>query len=156
MANDKNVRIDSHEGVLLTQPLLDFINKYPRFQFGESVAFGDATHSDGLALYPVSGALVISEVEDITGGHESNRQYPFYLVYKVGQGSIAHSISIKEFLDDIGAWCENQDYSELNTTEIEVTGIERQTVAAMESTENDGTENWTIAITLFYTKRWNE
>jgi hypothetical protein len=77
-------------------------------------------------------------------------------VYKGGTGSGARAISIKEFLDDIGAWCELQDYSALNINGIEVTEISRQTVAAMDSIEENGTENWTISITLLYTKRWNE
>ncbi len=153
---EKNIRIDMREGEALTAPLLDFLNQYPDFQVGESIVFGDTTHTDGIAMYPVSGALVISETEDVTGGFESNRQYPFYLVYKVGQGSAARAISIKDFLDDLGRWCEEQRDVSLNTSGIEVTGIERQTVAAMDSTEEDGTQNWTIAITLFYTKRWSE
>lgn len=151
-----DVRIDKRDSVLLTQPLLNFLNQYPRFQAGERIVFGDASHRVGLAMYPISGALVISETEDITGGHESNRQYPFYLVYKGGTGSGARAISIKEFLDDIGAWCEAQDYTALNINGIEVTEISRQTVAAMDSTEEDGTENWTISISLFYTKKWVE
>lgn len=107
-------------------------------------------------MYPISGALIVSETEDITGGHESNRQYPFYLVYKSGTGSASRAISIKELLDDIGAWCESQNYSTFDDLGIEVTEISRQTVAAIDSIEENGTENWNIAITLFYTKRWNE
>lgn len=151
-----DVKIDAREGALLTEPLLDFLNQYPDFQPGESIVFGDASHESGLAMYPVSGALVISETEDIMGNHESNRQYPFYLVYKSGTGSSTRAISIKDFLDAIGAWCEKKDYAALNTTEIEVTEISRQTVAAMDSVEENGVENWTISITLFYTKRWTE
>lgn len=151
-----DLKVDTRDGVMLTKPLLDFLNRYPNLQFGESIVFGDASHKDGLAMYPIGGALVVSETEDITGGHESNRQYPFYVVHKGGTGSSNRAISIKDFLDELGAWCERQDYSSLNTSEIEVTAIDRQTVAAMESIEEDGTENWTIAISLFYTKRWNE
>lgn len=150
------VRIDTKDSAMLTNPILAFLNKYPKFQLGESIEFGDASHKEGLAMYPVSGALVVSETEDITGGHESNRQYPFYLVYKSGTGAASRAISIKELLDDIGAWCEKQDYSAFNELGIEVTEISRQTVAAMDSIEENGTENWTISITLYYTKRWSE
>lgn len=151
-----SARIDGQEGVALTGPLLDFLNKYPDFEVGESIVFGDSTHSTGLAMYPVTGVLVISETEDITGHHVKNCQYPFYLVYKVGQGSAARAISIKEFLDDIGQWCERQDYDSLDTSEVKVTSIARQTVAAMDSIEVDGTQNWIISITMFYTREWQE
>lgn len=151
-----DVRVDGRDSVLLTNELLAFLNRYPDFQFGESIVFGDASHAEGLAMYPVSGALVISETEDIMGNHESNRQYPFYLVYKSGAGSASRAISIKGLLDSIGEWCEKQDYSAFNELGIEVTEISRQTVAAMESTEENGTENWTIFISLYYTKRWSE
>jgi hypothetical protein len=151
-----DVRIDTKDSVLLTNPILAFLNTYPKFQLGESIEFGDASHEEGLAMYPISGALIVSETEDVTGGHESNRQYPFYLVYKSGTGSASRAISIKELLDDIGAWCESQNYSTFDDLGIEVTEISRQTVAAMDSLEENGTENWNIAITLFYTKRWNE
>lgn len=156
MADSKQIRIDVREGEALTAPLLEFLNQYPKFQLGESIAFGDARHALGIAMYPMSGALVISETEDITGGHVSNRQYPFYLVYKAGGDSAARAISIKEFLEEIGRWCEEQKYETLNTTEIEVTGINRQTVAALESIEENGTENWIINMALYYTKQWQE
>lgn len=151
-----DVRIDTKDSVLLTNPILAFLNTFPKFKLGESIEFGDASHEEGLAMYPISGALIVSETEDITGGHESNRQYPFYLVYKSGTGSASRAISIKELLDDIGAWCESQNYSTFDDLGIEVTEISRQTVAAIDSIEENGTENWNIAITLFYTKRWNE
>ena len=151
-----DVRIDGRDSVLLTNRILEFLQRYPKFLPSESIVFGDASHAEGLAMYPVSGALVISETEDIMGNHESNRQYPFYLVYKSGTGSASRAISIKGLLDSIGEWCEKQDYSEFNELGIEVTEISRQTVAAMDSIEENGTENWTISITLFYTKRWSE
>lgn len=151
-----DVRVDGRDSVLLTNRILEFLQRYPEFLPSESIVFGDASHAEGLAMYPVSGALVISETEDIMGNHESNRQYPFYLVYKSGTGSASRAISIKGLLDSIGEWCEKQDYSVFNELGIEVTEISRQTVAAMDSIEENGTENWTISITLFYTKRWNE
>lgn len=151
-----DVRIDGRDSVLLTNRILEFLQRYPKLLPSESIVFGDASHAEGLAMYPVSGALVISETEDIMGNHESNRQYPFYLVYKSGTGSASRAISIKGLLDSIGEWCEKQDYSEFNELGIEVTEISRQTVAAMDSIEENGTENWTISITLFYTKRWSE
>jgi hypothetical protein len=151
-----DVRVDGRDSVQLTNEILAFLNQYPELLAGETIVFGDASHESGLAMYPISGALVISETEDIMGNHESNRQYPFSLVYKNGTGSTARAISIKEFLDSIGEWCEKQDYSAFNELGIEVTEMSRQTVAAMDSIEEDGTENWNIAITLYYTKRWSE
>ena len=151
-----DVRVDGRDSVQLTNKILAFLNQYPELLAGETIVFGDASHESGLAMYPISGALVISETEDIMGNHESNRQYPFYIVYKNGTGSAARAISIKEFLDSIGEWCENQDYTAFNELGIEVTEMSRQTVAAMDSIEEDGTENWNIAITLYYTKRWSE
>lgn len=151
-----DVRVDGRDSVQLTNEILAFLNQYPDLLAEETIVFGDASHESGLAMYPISGALVISETEDIMGNHESNRQYPFYLVYKNGTGSAARAISIKEFLDSIGEWCESQDYTAFNELGIEVTEMSRQTVAAMDSIEDDGTENWNIAITLYYTKRWSE
>ena len=155
MTDSKNVRIDVQDGESFTSLLLEILNQYPGLMSGESVVFGDSTHSDGLAMYPISGALVISETEDVLGGVESTRQYPFYLVYKVGQGSANRAISVKEFLDGVGMWLEKQDLSHLVTGDITIEEIKRQSVAAMDSVEEDGTQNWTISIALSYTKRFN-
>ena len=156
MSDQNNVRIDVQDGESFTLLLLDTLNKYPELAEGEKVIFGDPTHNAGLAMYPISGALVLSETQDVLGMIDSVRQYPFTIVYKVAQGSANLAISIKDFLDNMGKWLERQDLSTQVSEEITINDIKRQTVAALDSVEENGVQNWTVSISLSYTKRYSE
>lgn len=152
MADDKKiVRIDLRASENLTPELLNVLNAYPDLLPSEKIVFGDGSQTSGIALYPISGAVVVTEEEDIIGNITQECQYPFYLIYKVGKGSSSSRIAIKEFLDDLGRWLEVQDYKSYFSS-VDVTDISRQTPGYLESREEDGVENWAIYITLFYKK----
>ena len=156
MSDTKNVRIDVQDGESFTMLLLNTLNEYPDLMEGEKIVFGDSSHNSGLAMYPIAGALVLSETQDVLGMIDSSRQYPFTIVYKVAQGSANLAISIKDFLDNMGKWLERQDLSRKVSEEITINDIKRQTVAALDSVEEDGTQNWTVSISLNYTKRYSD
>ena len=157
MTEEKNVRIDLRTGEQITPKLLAFLNEYPDLQ-GDIIVFGDGSQESGLAMYPISGAVVVTEEEDITGHHTQECQYPFYLIYKVSTGSTSNRISIKEFLDDVGMWAEVQDYSVFDdlVDGLKVTAVSRQTPAYLDSREENNVENWAIYLTLYYTREWEE
>lgn len=155
MSDDKKqvVAYDTRGAEQLTKPFLALLNSYPDLMEDEKIVFGDGSQESGIALYPVSSALVLTRTDDITGWRVDECQYMAYLIYKVSRDSGANRISIKDFLDDIGRWIEDQDYSGMSQ-EVKVTNISRQTASYLDSTEESGVENWAIQLLLEYTRTY--
>ena len=158
MAGTEQLNVDMRSTSQITPKLLAFLNQYPDLLEYEKIVFGDGSQESGIAMYPISGAVVITEEEDITGVHTQECQYPFYLIYKVGTDSGSNRISIKEFLDALGLWAEQQDYSFFDglVDGLTVTEISRQTPAYLDSREANNVENWAIYLPLYYTRTWEE
>lgn len=162
MQNTQNViRYDVDGYDVVTAALMELVNQYPEKRLDDEIAFSTLPEDGGIALYPVSGAVIETEREDITGHVVRHCLYPFVIVYRAADPSESRKVSIKEWLDKLGRWLERQKIT-VDETEYQIvkypplTGnrefisIERQTPAFLESKTEDATEDWQISITAKY------
>lgn len=142
----------------ITDAFLQYLNSYTELATGEIVHFGDGQQTEGMALYPMSGGVVVARLEDILGNLTNQCQYPATLIYKSVTGSEKVRKNIKEFLDAYGMWAEENwnDYDFDLADGLKVTNIARQTPAFLDSVEENGTQNWAIHLTLFYDHKYSQ
>lgn len=158
---EKKKRYDLDGYQVVTDALQDLLNSYPALQSGESIRFSTLAEDSGITFYPVSGAIIDTETTSVTGKVNQLCNYPFYIQYRTSADSQESKINIKDFLDQIGKWLEKQpvtinekkyqleEYPQL-TAGHEITGIERETPAYLESAEANGVQDWIISLTLKY------
>lgn len=155
------VRYDVDGYDVVTAALMELINQYPALRSDNEIAFSTLPEDGGVALFPVSGAVIESESEDITGHVTRYCLYPFVIVYRAADPTESRKISIKEWLDKLGRWLERQkitvDDAEYQISEYppltgnrEFISIERQTPAFFDSKTDDAVEDWQISISAKY------
>jgi len=149
--------IDGHD--IVTNAINEILNKYPNLE-GEEILFSTLGKESGIGWFPVSGAIIAEEKTTIKGITKQVCNYPFYVIYRTGEGRSKQKVIIKEFLDNMGKWLERQtliidgethrleSYPAL-TENREIIEIARQTPSYLDTT-NDGVEDWAILITLKY------
>lgn len=115
----------------------------------------------GKSIFPISGAIIETEKQDVTGFVIQNCQYPFYVVYRVSALSENRKARVKEWLDNLGRWLERQpiiingknykldEYPAL-TENRKFLNISRQTPAYLDSINENKTEDWNIYISAIY------
>ena len=162
---EKEKRYDVDGDGVLSETILELINSYPGLS-GE-VMFSTLEDESGTAMFPVTGAVIETETEDITGHVKQTCLYPFYLVYRASGLSGDRKIAVKEYLDDLGRWLEGQEvetggtlhkleeYPKLSGNR-RFTEIKRQTPAHLDSAEENNTENWAVYITAKYTNEYDK
>lgn len=157
----KQVRygIDGYE--IVTTALRELINQYPGLSFGDEITFSVLGEDSGKAMFPVSGAIIETEKESITGHVNQVCLYPFCVIYRAGGLSEDRKAAVKEWLDTLGKWLEMQPitingedctlpgYPPL-TGNRELLSIDRQTHAYLYSTNDNKSENWAIYISARY------
>ena len=87
---------------IATKALETVLNTFPGLQPTEKIKFSSLKEDDGIAFYPVSGAVVASEKKYITGIVDQLCNYPFYIVYRSAPTTPGIKTEIKEFLDTLG------------------------------------------------------
>jgi len=162
---DEKVIYDLDGSATITEALRELLNLYPGLLEGDEIAFATLSEDSGKALYPISGAVVQSETEDIMGHVEQTCLYPFAVVYRAAGLSESRKAAVKEWLDDLGRWLEGQpvtlngvdytldDYPAVGSREI--INISRQTPAYLDSVTEDRTEDWAIQLTTKYTNEFD-
>lgn len=158
---DKTVRydIDGYEAV--TSALRVLLNKFPLLEHGEEITFSSLEEESGIALFPVSGAIVETEKRSVTGKVTEVCLYPFFVVYRASGLSENRKAKVKEWLDSLGMWLEQKDIvvdteryvlNELPplTDGRKFLSIDRQTPAYMDNSNEDRTEDWVIYISARY------
>ena len=104
----KTVKYDVDGYDIVTNALKDLLNQYPGLETGEVFKFSTLKEDDGMAFYPVSGAVIAQEKKSVTGKVNQLCNYPFYIVYRTSRDSPNMKADIKEFLDSVGKWLERQ------------------------------------------------
>lgn len=162
----KEVRYDIDGFDIVTDALLYMINNYPGIPPDSEVTFSTLDESSGISMFPVSGAVIETEKEDITGHVVQVCLYPFYVIYRAGGLSEARKAAVKEFLDNLGKYLELQEitsdgqiwkldgYPAL-TGDRKFLTIERQTPGYLDSTNENMSENWAINISARYRNEFN-
>ena len=159
--SNKPVKYDVDGYDIITNALKDLINRFPGLLEGEKVTFSTLEKESGISFYPVSGAVIATETEDITGNVNQLCSYPFYIVYRTASVSQNSKIDIKEFLDNIGKWLEKQpikigdetykleSYPEI-TNGRKIESISRQTPSYLDTSNDNDVQDWVISMDLQY------
>lgn len=157
----KQVRYDIDGYDVVTAAIRDLVNNYPGIPPNDEITFSILGEDSGKAMFPVSGAIIETEKESITGHVSQVCLYPFYVIYRAGGLSEDRKAAVKEWLDNLGKWLERQivtiggeeyaltDYPTL-TGERKFLSIDRQTPAYLDSTNDNKSENWAIYISARY------
>lgn len=148
--------VDGEE--LITNALKSLIESFPS---EKELSFSGLGKNSGFAFYPISGAAIHSEREDVCGNVEQVCRYPFVIVYRNSPKQDPQRIRIKELLDTIGRWLEGQRVK-AGGEELELEGypkltggrriisIRRESSSFVDETGGDGTQDWIIQMTLKY------
>uniref|UniRef100_A0AAU8AYN4 Uncharacterized protein n=1 Tax=Dulem virus 35 TaxID=3145753 RepID=A0AAU8AYN4_9CAUD len=163
---EKPVRYDvdgpNEEGTdMVTVALRQLLNEFPGLYDDEQITFATLTDTGGIAMFPISGAAIETETQDITDHVTQVCLYPFYIVYRQGQLSQNRKANIKEWLDMLGKWLERQpvtvngaDYKLAKYPELtggrKILSIARQTPSYLDSVGDDKVEDWAIYISARY------
>lgn len=159
--DEKVVKYDVDGYELVTPAIMDLINQYPGLMVGEKIEFSTLGEDEGIALFPISGAVIESERTSVTGKVTKICLYPFYVIYRMASLSPNRKENVKELLDNLGKWLEKEkivldgvehklsNYPEL-TENREFLEFRRQTPANLDSVNENQSENWAIYINARY------
>lgn len=160
MATQKTIiDIDGSEAV--SKVLLALLNEFPGLA-GKSILFSTLSETSGIGFFPTSGAALLSNTEDITGHVKQVCLYPFNVIYRAAPKSEAQRLKIKEFLDGLGRWLEQQPitvggteyrlttYPALSSGNRVIKSIIRTNPGHLNAAYQDGIEDWLISATLRY------
>lgn len=159
MADELRYDVESHD--IVTNALRELLNAYPGLVLGEEITFSTLSSEGGIAMFPISGAVIQSENEDVTGHVIQTCLYPFSVIYRAAGLSENRKAKVKEWLDNLGRWLEKQNIT-LNGTEYELkeyptlTGdreflyIQRTSPSTLIETNTDKIEDWGITIQAQY------
>lgn len=157
----KEVQYDVDGYDVLTTALRVLLNQYPGLTAGDEITFSTLDEDGGKAMFPVSGAVIEEEATSVTGKVRQLCSYPFYVIYRAAGLSENRKAGVKEWLDTLGRWLEQQTVTVNGETykldELPaLTGgrklrhFQRRTPAHLDSMETNNAENWAIYITAQY------
>lgn len=160
MAEQKQVKYDVDGYETVTSALMELLNQYPDLD-GEEIAFSQLGTESGVAMFPVSGAVVETSRTDVTGKTKEVCLYPFYIIKRGSGLNEKRKLRAKEWLDNLGKWLEKKeisigtetyrltDYPSL-TGDRKLLSVDRQTPSYLDNTNEDKTEDWAISISARY------
>lgn len=160
------IDIDGTEAV--SAALLTLLNQFPGVTTGKKVEFSTLSDDGGIGFFPTSGAVLLTDKEDITGHVSQVCLYPFNVVYRAAPKNEAQRLRIVEFLDTLGKWLEMQPvivsgtthqltaYPSLASGKREIKAIKRTSPAHLNQAYQDGVEDWTIAVQLQYDNEFDK
>lgn len=157
----KKIRYDVDGFDIVTTAIRELISRYPALPDGDEIAFSTLGEDNGIAMFPITGAVIEMETKNICGHVKQVCLYPFIIVYRAKGLSENRKAAVKEWLDNLGRWLEQQsitvggesyrlaEYPALTGTR-KILQILRQTPAYLDSTTADTTEDWQIYISARY------
>ena len=165
---EQTVQYDIDGSDLITPVLMDLVNDYPALGT-DTISFATLGANRGKALFPLNGAVIERTITDIWGNVEQRCVYPFYVIYRTGNLTEDRRSAVKEWLDNLGRWLERQaiyvteegttqeyhltSYPAINGNRT-ITAIERTAPSYLDAENDNGTEDWAIAISLHYENRY--
>lgn len=161
MAEQKQIKydIDGYEAV--TSALRELLNQYPALSEGDEITFSTLGEDSGKAMFPISGSVIETEKQSITGKVTEICMYPFYVIYRASGLNENRKARVKEWLDTLGKWLEQKKVL-INGEEYQLTelppltdgrkfiSIRRQTPAYLDTVNENQSENWAIYISASY------
>ena len=105
---EKQITYDVDGYDVITDALQTLINQYPALD-GDVIKFSTLGNESGKAMFPVSGAVVESEKENIIGHVTQVCLYPFYIIYRESGLTEENRAKVKEWLDNLGKWLERKE-----------------------------------------------
>lgn len=150
---------------VITTALVDLLNSYPGLN-GDVIAYATLGEK-GKAIFPTSGSAIRMQEEDVTGHVEQTCEYPFILIYRASGLTETRKERAKEWLDNVGRWLERQEviiggetyklteYPKL-TRGRRFESVRRSTTAFLDSTNENGAENWAVNITATYVNEFDK
>ncbi len=166
MAQD-NVQYDVNGYDIVTKALQDLLNQFPLLEEGESINFGMVDAEEGIAFFPVSGAIIVNATPlDITGHMEQLCAYPLIVIYKASGLNENRKAYVKEWLDTLGKWLERQiiivnnqeiqlkSYPPLNNNR-KFENIQRTAPSYLKDTTDDKVDTWAVNITAQYINEYD-
>lgn len=159
------IDIDGSEAV--SKVLLALLNEFPGID-QKKILFSTLSETSGIGFFPTSGAALLSDKEDITGHVKQVCLYPFNIVYRAAPKSETQRLKIKEFLDTLGRWLEQQpvtvggdtyqltDYPALSSGNRVIKSISRTNPGHLNAAYQDGIEDWLISATLRYENEFDK
>lgn len=162
MAESKILGYDVDGEEVVTTMLSELLNEFPT---DKAITFSNLGKDSGFSFYPISGAAIYTEKENICGKVTQICQYPFVIVYRNAPKLDKQKIKIKELLDTIGKWLEgqtvkvnNESYSLQQYPKLsgnrKVLSIRRITPAYVDETDESGTQDWIIQMNLKYQNKF--
>lgn len=157
----KPVKYDVDGYDVVTDALVSLLNSFPGLEEDEKIRFSTLEEDGGIAFYPVAGAVIAQEKKSVTGKVDQLCNYPFYVIYRSSIDSPKIKASIKESLDTLGKWLEQQtvvingeqvkleEYPVL-TEERKIEEIIRLTPAHLDNVSDGNVQDWAISISLKY------
>lgn len=154
------IDIDGSEAV--SKVLLELLNTFPGLSEKQRILFSTLSEGSGIGFFPTTGAALQSDKEDVTGHVTQVCLYPFSVVYRAAPKSEAQRMRIKEYLDTLGKWLEQQPvllngkeyrleaYPALASGNRIIKTITRTSPAYINAAYQDGIEDWIIAARLSY------
>lgn len=163
---EKQVVYDIDGYDVITDALLTLLNQYPALE-GNEIKFSTLGDTSGVSIFPISGAVVESEKENIIGHVTQICQYPFYIIYRESGLSEQNKANTKEWLDNLGKWlekkevCVNGEKYQLTeypmlTGERKFLKISRQTPSYLHDATESMAEDWAIHISAQYQYEYDE
>lgn len=159
MAQEKKIDYDGNAA--MSRVLTELLNLFPGMS-GVEIKFSLLSETSGIGLYPVAGAVIQSEKEDITGHVKQVCAYPFNVVYRAALQNEGQKLKIKEFLDTLARWLERQPvtidgttyhltkYPDVPSGGRVIKAITRTSTAHLNTAYNDGVEDWLVSLSLKY------
>lgn len=163
--NKKPVRYDLDGYEIVTKALMALINDFPGLYDGEIIEFSVLGESGGIAVYPISSAVIEREIRNIRGEVKQVIVYPFHVVYRAAGQNSSRKENIKEWLDSLGRWLEKKEVKlsgktyklesyPVLTDNRKITRITRETSSYLDTENDDKSENWVIYITMNYSNEF--
>jgi hypothetical protein len=158
--------IDVNGSEIVSTALLKLLNEFPGLD-GKRIKFSTLEDKSGIGFFPTSGAVLISHVKSITGHVAQECAYPFNVLYRAAPKTEQQKLRIKEFLDMLGKWLEQQpitvngensqlhEYPKLDEGRV-IKSINRTSPGHLNGVYQDGVEDWLVSVTLRYTYEYDE
>ena len=165
MADDKKKILDIDGYDIITGALLDLLNEYPALQKGQEITFATLEDDSGTAMFPDAAAAVERETSDILGDVMQECAYKMMIVYRASGLPEGRKIAVKEWLDNLGRWLEQQTVT-VNGSRHKLSSyppltdgrtfktVTRDSPAWLDSVNENKSENWCISITARYTNEF--
>lgn len=160
------IDIDGSEAV--SNVLLTLLNEFPGLSENQTITFATLDESSGIGFFPSTGAALQSNNESITGHVKQVCLYPFMVIYRAAPKSETQRMRIKEFLDALGKWLEQQpvtvngteyrleSYPALSSGNRVIRSITRSSPAYLNGVYQNGVEDWIIAEQLTYDNEFDK